>query len=77
MHTEGPIVAVCAKETEEGRPKLVLFTSTSLTKNEANMILKEAGFSNLVKIAEVKSLQGIPLMGSGKVDYRFLQTMIE
>lgn len=74
---EGPIVAVCAKEIEEGRPKLVLFTTTSLTKNEANMILKEAGFSNLVKIAEVKSIECIPLMGTGKIDYRYLQTMIE
>jgi long-chain-fatty-acid--[acyl-carrier-protein] ligase len=77
IHPEGPIVAVCAKEIEEGRPKLILFTTTSLTKNEANMILKEAGFSNLVKIAEVKKLEGIPLMGSGKIDYRYLQTLIE
>ncbi len=77
MHLEGPIVAICAKEIEEGRPKLVLFTTTSLTKNEANMILKEAGFSNLVKIAEVKNLEGIPLMGTGKIDYRYLQTLIE
>jgi long-chain-fatty-acid--[acyl-carrier-protein] ligase len=76
MQVEGPIVAVCAEEMEEGRPKLVLFTTTSLTKSEANMILKEAGFSNLVKIAEVKNIESIPLMGTGKTDYRYLQTMI-
>lgn len=75
--TEGPIVAVCSKEEEGGRPKLVLFTTTSLTKSEANMILQEAGFSNLVKIGEVITLEGIPLMGTGKIDYRYLQTLIE
>jgi len=77
IQMDGPIVAVCAKEIDEGRPKLILFTTSSLTKNEANMILKEAGFSNLVKIAEVKNIEGIPLMGTGKIDYRYLQTMIE
>lgn len=77
IHYEGPIVAICSQEFEEGRPKIVLFTTTALTKNEANMILKEAGFSNLVKIADVKKIDVIPLMGTGKIDYRFLQTMIE
>ena len=75
---DGPIVALCAIEKDGSKPKLVLFTiSTSLNKSEANMILKEAGFSNLVKITEIKHIENIPLMGTGKIDYRFLQTMIE
>ncbi|MBN2478968.1 MAG: AMP-binding protein, partial [Parachlamydiales bacterium] len=77
MQAEGPIVAVCATETEGRRPSLVLFTIATLNKNEANMILKEAGFSNLVKISDVKIIDKIPLMGTGKIDYRFLQSMIE
>ena len=77
MEQDGPLVASVAIEKDGTRPKLVLFTITELTKNEANQILKEAGFSNLVKIADVKKMEGIPLLGTGKIDYRFLQTMIE
>ncbi|NGX63225.1 MAG: hypothetical protein KR126chlam6_00633, partial [Candidatus Anoxychlamydiales bacterium] len=77
IELDGPILAACAKEIDETRPKLVLFTTTQLTKNEANTILKEAGFSNIVKISEVKNMDVIPLMGTGKIDYRYLQTMID
>ena len=75
--TDGPILAVCAKEDDNRRPSLVLFTTSQLNKGEANTILKEAGFSNLVKVTEVKKIDQIPLMGTGKIDYRYLQTMIE
>ena len=76
---DGPIAAVCAKEIDDRRPSLILFTiaGSALDKNEANMILKEAGFSNLVKITNVQKVEEIPLMGTGKIDYRFLQSMIE
>ena len=77
IEPEGPLVAAIAIEIEGSRPKLVLFTITELSKNEANQILREAGFSNLVKISDVKKMEGIPLLGTGKTDYRFLQTMIE
>ena len=74
---DGPILAVCAKENDGKRPTLVLFTVTDLDKSEANSILKDAGFSNLVKISDVKKIDKIPLMGTGKIDYRYLQTIIE
>jgi len=78
LEAEGPIVAVCAKEAYENhKTKLVLFSTVPLTKKEVNMILKEAGFSNLVKISDVKNIDVIPLMGTGKTDYRYLQKMIE
>ena len=77
IELDGPIVALVAIETDGSRPKLILTTTTELTKNEANQILKEAGFSNLVKISDVKKMEGIPLLGTGKIDYRFLQTMVE
>ena len=77
IEPDGPLLAAIAIEIEGSRPKLVLFTITELSKNEANQILREAGFSNLVKISDVKKMEGIPLLGTGKIDYRFLQTMIE
>ncbi|NGX33780.1 MAG: Bifunctional protein Aas [Candidatus Anoxychlamydiales bacterium] len=77
IEPDGPLVVAIAIESDGSRPKLVLFTTTELSKNEANQILKEAGFSNLVKIFDVKKMDGIPLLGTGKIDYRFLQTIIE
>jgi long-chain-fatty-acid--[acyl-carrier-protein] ligase len=66
-------IAVCADEREEGKPRLVLFTTIAIEKEEANQILSQAGFSNLVKISIVKNIDEIPLMGAGKTDYRNLQ----
>lgn len=66
-------IAVCADEREAGKPQLILFTIVDMDKEEANHILQSAGFSNLVKIASVKRIDDIPLMGAGKTDYRTLQ----
>jgi long-chain-fatty-acid--[acyl-carrier-protein] ligase len=68
-----PSLAVCADEKEEGKPRLILFSIKPLEKEEANQILQQAGFSNLVKISAVKQIEQIPLMGAGKTDYRTLQ----
>lgn len=70
-----PSLAICADEKEEGKTRLVLFTTASLEKEEVNQILQQAGFSNLVKISSVKQVEGIPLMGAGKTDYRTLQAL--
>ena len=74
---EGAPIAVLALEKEEGKSELILFTTLDLTKAEVNTILREAGCSRLIKISEVKKIDQIPLMGTGKIDYRFLQKMIE
>lgn len=68
----GPALAVCAKEEPGERPKIFLFTRFPTSVEEANKFLKEAGFSNLVKIFKVQQLPEIPLMGTGKVNYRAL-----
>ncbi len=68
-----PSVALIADEKEEGKPRLILFAAMDLGKDEANQILQEAGFSNLIKIAEVRKIEEIPIMGTGKTDYRTLQ----
>jgi long-chain-fatty-acid--[acyl-carrier-protein] ligase len=74
---DGPICAVVAFEKENKRPTLALFTVKDIAKQEVNNILKEAGFSRLVKITDVIKIDAIPLMGTGKIDYRYLQTLIE
>ncbi len=62
-----PSIAVSAKDSA-----VLLFSLIPLAKEEANQILKTAGLSNLIKISAVKEVSEIPIMGTGKVDYRKL-----
>ena len=70
---EGPPLAVSVHEKESDKPQIVLFTTFPITKEDVNMALKESGYSRLVKIGEVKQLNEIPLTGTGKTHYRFLE----
>ncbi len=73
LEEEGPSIAVCAKESPEGRTPIHVFTRFETTPAELNKALREAGFSNLVKISETKLLDEIPLMGTGKIAYRAIE----
>lgn len=53
-------------------PTLVLFAKIPIDLSGANDALRKVGFSNLMKISEVKTIPEFPLMASGKVDYRTL-----
>ncbi len=69
-------LALCVEEKAPGKSDLVLFSLVPLDKEQANQILIRAGFSRLIKISSVKQIQEIPMMGTGKTDYRRLQTFI-
>jgi long-chain-fatty-acid--[acyl-carrier-protein] ligase len=73
---EGPILAVCAKEEAGEKSKIFVFTRFATSIDEANRSIKEAGFSNLVKIYKVQQLAEIPILGTGKVNYRALDAQI-
>ncbi len=73
---EGPLLAVCAKEEAGEKTKIFVFTRFPTSIEELNRSLKEAGFSNLVKIFKVQQMAEIPLMGSGKIHYRALEAQI-
>jgi long-chain-fatty-acid--[acyl-carrier-protein] ligase len=73
---EGPLLAVCAKEEAGEKTKIFVFTRFPASIEEVNRSLKEAGFSNLVKVFKVQQLAEIPLMGSGKIHYRALEAQI-
>lgn len=73
---EGPILAICAKEEAGEKPKIFLFTRFRTSIEEANKSLREAGFSNLVKIFKVQQLAEIPVMGTGKINYRALEAQL-
>lgn len=71
---EGPILAICAKELPGEKTKIYLFSRFDTTVEVINRLLRESGFSNLVKISMIKNLAQIPVMGTGKINYRILET---
>jgi long-chain-fatty-acid--[acyl-carrier-protein] ligase len=72
----GPRVAVEGIETPAGR-RIVLFTSEPLDLREANALLLEEGFRGVMRLDEVRRLDKIPVLGSGKTDYKVLRAAIE
>lgn len=70
---EGPILAICGKEIPGEKPKITLYTKFPIAVDAANKLLRDAGFSNVVKISSAHQLSEIPVMGSGKVNYRKLE----
>lgn len=74
-NNEGVPLAIEARETE-GRPEIVLFTTLEIDREHANELLKHAGFAGLSNIREVKRIESIPLLGTGKTNYRELKELL-
>jgi long-chain-fatty-acid--[acyl-carrier-protein] ligase len=72
---EGPHVAVEGVETEGGR-RIVLFTTEDLSLRDANARLLEEGFHGVMRLDEVRRIEHIPVLGTGKTDYKALRAMI-
>jgi long-chain-fatty-acid--[acyl-carrier-protein] ligase len=72
----GPKVAVEGIESPDGR-RIVLFTTEPFTLREANALLQQEGFRGVMRLDEVKQVEQIPVLGSGKTDYKVLRAMIE
>ena len=73
---EGPRVAVEGIETPEGR-RIVLFTTETIDLRDANAKLQAAGFRGVFRLDSVTHLPRIPVLGTGKTDYKALRAMIE
>ncbi len=71
---KGPVLAVDATETEP--PELVLFTTLDLDRETANRRIREAGLSGLHSIRRVVKLKEMPLLGTGKTNYRALKQLL-
>lgn len=74
---EGPTLAVEALEREGDRPVMCLFTTVELTLEKANELLLGAGFSNVSRLNRVEQIEAIPVLGTGKTDYRSLKALLE
>jgi long-chain-fatty-acid--[acyl-carrier-protein] ligase len=72
---DGPRVAVEGVETEEGR-RIVLFTTEPTTLAEANRLLEKEGFRGVMRLSEVRRLERIPVLGTGKTDYKALRAQV-
>jgi long-chain-fatty-acid--[acyl-carrier-protein] ligase len=65
-----------ALETD-GRADLVLFAARPITREDANAAIREAGLSPIHNIRLVRELERIPLLGTGKTDYRALKGVLD
>jgi acyl-CoA synthetase (AMP-forming)/AMP-acid ligase II/1-acyl-sn-glycerol-3-phosphate acyltransferase/acyl carrier protein len=68
---DGPTFAVEAIPGEH--PELVLFTTTEQSRTVVNRYLRDAGLSPLHNIRQIRRVESMPLLGSGKTDYRTLK----
>ena len=66
---QGPALAV--ESGEDGA--IVLFTTLDITREEANAALRAARRSGLSAVARVQKLASIPVLGTGKTDYKALK----
>ncbi len=72
---EGPRVAVEGVEGEKGR-HIILFTTEPLSLAEANNVLLKEGFRGVMRLDEVRRVEKIPVLGTGKTDYKVLREQI-
>lgn len=73
---KGPQVAVEGIETPEGR-RIVLFTTADIKIADANALLTKAGFRGIMRLDEVRHIVAIPVLGTGKIDYKVLRAQIQ
>lgn len=69
------ILAVEATPVETN-PELVLFTIRDIPREQANAAIRDAGLSPIHNIRSVKRLEAIPVLGTGKTDYRALKALL-
>ena len=69
----GPVVTVDGEEREGQTPIVCLYTTDSaINTEEANRVLKGAGLPPLAYVRHVHHMPEIPLLGTGKTNYRAL-----
>jgi acyl-CoA synthetase (AMP-forming)/AMP-acid ligase II/1-acyl-sn-glycerol-3-phosphate acyltransferase/acyl carrier protein len=71
----GPTLAVVAGGNDE-RPELVLFVTQAADRAEVNDRIRAGGLSPLHHVRRVIEVESIPVLGTGKTDYRTLQSRL-
>ena len=70
-----PQLAVLARGEE--RPELILATLLDFDREQINQALRQGGLSPLYNIRRVIHVDGIPVLGTGKTDYRSLEALVQ
>jgi acyl-[acyl-carrier-protein]-phospholipid O-acyltransferase/long-chain-fatty-acid--[acyl-carrier-protein] ligase len=70
--SDGPCLAV-ESAGDEAHPELVLFTTFDVELDEINRAIRTGGLSSLHWISKVVRIDELPLLGTGKIDYKALQ----
>ena len=73
---EEPVLAVEATPVELN-PELVLFSILDLDREEVNNRIKAAGLSPIHNIRLIRRIEKIPVLGTGKTDYRALKELLK
>ncbi len=68
---DGPTLAVIATAGET--PEIILVSTKSIDRETANLTIRGAGLSGLHNIRRTVQITELPLLGTGKIDYRTLQ----
>ena len=72
---DGPRVAVEGVEYDGGR-RIVLFATEAITLREANALLMESGFHGVMRLDEVRRVEKISTLGTGKTDYKQFRALV-
>jgi long-chain-fatty-acid--[acyl-carrier-protein] ligase len=72
---DGPRAAVEGVDSP-GHRRVVLFTTEEVTLRDANAVLAREGFRGVMRLDEVRRLDRIPVLGTGKTDYKALRAML-
>jgi long-chain-fatty-acid--[acyl-carrier-protein] ligase len=67
---------LAVEATEDEHPELVLFTTLDIEREQVNRCIRQAGLSGLHNIRRVIKLPEIPLLGTGKPNYRTLKDLL-
>ena len=68
-------LAVEWKETEDNVEITLFCVDFTPSLKEVNLYLKSKWVNNLIKIDHIKPIWELPLLGSGKIDYKILKSM--
>lgn len=69
---EGPVLAI--ESPDEDTPEVTLYTVLDISRESVNSVIRQAGLSPLHNIRKVVKIEAIPVLGTGKTDYRTLKT---
>lgn len=74
---EGSQVLAVEGSDKGGSPIVSLFTVKELDLAEVNKFLRDTGVASIAKIRDIRLIDEIPILGSGKTNYRALKAIIE